>query len=385
MAYNRIYNDWYRDETIDEPYPYYITQDIQYSDSDEFYYTYCAPHKARWHKDYFTSALVSPTNGAPEQMLPLLGGDMSVLGDFATDLYYPDSGYAPVSIGSDGKFYADYNNQQNGPLNSSGIPDGLYADGASQYMASIRDLRNSIATQRFLEISARGGNRYIEQIFAHFGVRSLDARLQRAEFLGGGITPINIGEVLQTSESANTPLGEMAGRGVAFGTDNTCNYYATEHGILMGILTIQPEANYFQGLSRHFTKFDRLDYYWPSFAHIGDQEIKNYEIFNDLRPVSDDFENEDPDGVFGYAPRYAEYKYHSNELHGQFKDQLANWTFSRQFGNTPKLNSEFLEVPNIVNPFAVQDEYTPKYIVHISHKVDALRKMPYYGNPSLIG
>ena len=256
---------------------------------------------------------------------------------------------------------------------------GLTTAGGSVVAATINDLRRAIALQRFYEISARAGSRYIETIMGHFHVRSSDARLQRPEYLGGGVTDINIGEVLQTSATDETsPQGNMAGRGFGIGRSNQCTYRAEEHGYLFGIMSIVPEPYYYQGVDKEWTRQSRVDYYWPSFAHLGEQEIDKSE----LCVGASDGETDTYGKLFGYAPRYAEYKFSKNIITGLLRGSLANWTFARKISD-PNLNAAFLEVPQVNNPFAVQDEETDKFIIWFSNDIRALRPMPFFGTPSI--
>ena len=179
----------------------------------------------------------------------------------------------------------------------------LLADLTGATSSSILELRRAFKLQEFLEKNARGGARYNESILAHFGVHTSDGRLQRPEYLGGGATPITISEVLQTSDSAQdlTPQGNMAGHGISLGQNSKVSYRSEEHGWIIGIMSIMPKTQYMQGIPRQLRKFDKFDYYFPSFAHIGEQPIYNEELYADDPSTSLE--------TFGYTPRYAEYKY----------------------------------------------------------------------------
>jgi hypothetical protein len=247
---------------------------------------------------------------------------------------------------------------------------------------TINDLRRSIKLQEWLEKNARGGARYIEQIFSHFGVKSSDARLQRVEFLGGGKTPVVISEVLQTSatqapEIAETPLASMAGHGISVGSTHEFTKFFEEHGIVMGIMSVMPKTAYQQGTPRMFTKFDKFDYYFPEFAHLGEQEIKNKEIYT----TNDATYNE---GTFGYTPRYAEYKYRESRVCGDFRSNLNFWHLGRIFSSAPNLNSAFVHPdPTTLNRiFAVTDDNTQHLWCQVYHDIKAIRPMPKFGVPS---
>ena len=149
--------------------------------------------------------------------------------------------------------------------------------------ATINDLRKAFKLQEWIEKNARAGSRYVESILAHFGVRSSDARLQRPEFLGGGMSPVMISEVLQTSEtSGTTPQGNMSGHGLNLGKNHSFSRFFEEHGNIIGIVSVMPKTAYQQGIPKHFSKFDKFDYFWPEFQHIGEQEVM---LIKELRPV----------------------------------------------------------------------------------------------------
>lgn len=337
-------------------------------------------------KDYFTSALPTPQRG-PEVVLPI-GGSVDIQADGPMTFQANSTGTQanigdPIGLSDNNlgairlKSFEANPDLTDLPTSSeltylSGLDVGL----DSQTALTINDLRRSIALQNFYEISARSGSRYIEQIYGHFHVRSSDARLQRPEYLGGGICPINIGEVLQTGETTETsPQGNMAGRGIGFGRSNKARFFAEEHGYLMGILSIVPEAIYYQGVDKSWSRISRDDYYWPSFANLGEQPIEKQELY--ALGTDDNYGQ-----LFGYTPRYAEYKFSRNRLAGLMRTSLANWTFAREL-SAANLNESFLEIPQINNPFAVQDD-TDKFIIQMYHKIDAVRPMPYFGNPATI-
>ena len=201
---------------------------------------------------------------------------------------------------------------------------------------TITDLRRAFKLQEFLERSARAGNRFTEFLLAHFGVTNGDARLDRPEFIGGSTSPVMVSEVLQTSETSVSPQGTMSGHALNLGSSKGMNYKVTEHGFIMCITTVRPKTAYQQGLPKMFNRFDRFDYFFPSFENIGEQAILNRELF-----WKDD--NLDDQKVFGYIPRYAEYKFLNNSVHGDFKTTLDFWHLGRIFENAPNLNAEFIQ------------------------------------------
>jgi hypothetical protein len=230
--------------------------------------------------------------------------------------------------------------------------------------------------QEFLEKNARGGTRYIENILVHFGVRSSDKRLQRPEYITGTKSPVVISEVLNTTgETGGLPQGNMAGHGVSVGSGTVGYYKCEEHGFIIGIMSVMPKTAYQQGIPRQYLKFDSLDYYWPSFAHIGEQEVMNQELYAYTSTKED---------TFGYLPRYAEYRFTPNRVAGDFRNSLEYWHLGRVFGSQPALNQTFIECDptDVERIFAVQAGDDNLYC-HVLNKVKAIRPIPVYGTPML--
>lgn len=399
-AYRLIWNEYYRDQNVDDELPIDTAadgeMDVAAWGDEKFKGSILGDLLSRrWLKDYFTSALPTPQRG-PDVQLPIVGEGGTIQADGPLKLMIQNQGTGSTTTTSS-VFTPDLNvglGNTTGIGISSSVNDqfpvekehtdlmyasGLTTAGGSVVAATINDLRRAIALQRFYEISARAGSRYIETIMGHFHVRSSDARLQRPEYLGGGVTDINVGEVLQTSATDQTsPQGNMAGRGFGIGRSNQCTYRAEEHGYLFGIMSIIPEPFYYQGIDKEWTRQSRVDYYWPSFAHLGEQEIDKSE----LSVGTSDGETDTYGKLFGYAPRYAEYKFSKNIITGLLRGSLANWTFARKISD-PNLNAAFLEIPQVNNPFAVQDEDTDKFIIWLSNDIRALRPMPFFGTPSI--
>ena len=399
-GYRLIWNEYYRDQNVDDELPIATDKDGKYlidgiGDAAFKESIFGDLLSRRWLKDYFTSALPTPQRG-PDVQLPIVGEGGTIQADGPLKLLIQNKGTGSTTTTSS-VFAPDLNvglGNTTGIGISSSVNDqfpvekdhtdlmyasGLTTAGGSVVAATINDLRRAIALQRFYEISARAGSRYIETIMGHFHVRSSDARLQRPEYLGGGVTNIDIGEVLQTSATDEaSPQGNMAGRGFGIGRSNQCTYRAEEHGYLFGIMSIIPEPYYYQGIDKEWTRQSRVDYYWPSFAHLGEQEIDKSE----LSVGTSDGETDTYGKLFGYAPRYAEYKFSKNIITGLLRGSLANWTFARKISD-PNLNAAFLEVPQVNNPFAVQDEETDKFIIWFSNDIRALRPMPFFGTPSI--
>ena len=342
-GYQKIYNDYYRDENLITPDEVVLANGTQ-SGADTI--KLCKLQKRAWQHDYFTSALPWTQKG-PEATLPLGStaplnyktGAGNSLRNYATGDKidnFDSSGGAPLESSATGTLVISNPTEQAINWDNS---DSLEVNLSGATAASINELRRAFRLQEWLERNARGGTRYIEIIMAHFGVQSSDARLQRPEFLGGSSTPITISEVLQTSDNSGGadggPQGNMAGHGVSVGSSNYVNYKCEEHGYIIGIMSVMPMTAYQQGIPKHFSKFDKFDYYWPSFANIGEQAITNQELYYQ-NAAADDL-------TFGYTPRYAEYKYLPSTVHGTFRTSLNFWHMGRIFGSAPSLNQDFIE------------------------------------------
>lgn len=396
-AYQLIYNEYYRDQNLTDPIDFPLGSGVQTGGAVTALLTL---RRRAWEKDYFTSALPWLQRG-PEVTVPVGGA----FGDVMLDR---SSGY-PKIVDKNGNALSSVVGNNNDQLLQVGVhgtsvptpdyPGRLVVGNSDQALSSqsqvffdpngtlkvngdnagisIQDLRTSNALQRWFERNARGGSRYIEQIFAHFGVRSSDARLQRPQFLGGGKMPIAVSEVLQTSQTTeSSPQANMSGHGISAGVNHGFKHYFEEHGYVIGLMSIMPRTGYQQGVPRDFTKFDNMDFYFPEFAHLSEQEIKNQELY-----VSDDkVYNE---GTFGYTPRYAEYKYHESEAHGDFRGNMSFWHLNRIFTDKPNLNTTFVECNPSNRVFATSKTQDDKFWVQIYQDVKALRLMPKYGTPML--
>lgn len=400
-AYNLIYNEWYRDENLIEPLKV-LTSDGNAGESADLYKV----RRRAWHKGYFESALpwtqrgISPT--VPISDLPVVTMD-----DTATTLnavnewmqfegnYVPDgvtravvshnnadvtpqglpqgkSKNMTASFGPDVKTGYD-----NTTFNIHGFT-GLLAKG--EYAGiEIQSLRMAAAIQHFLEKSARGGARYIEFLREMFRVKSSDARLQRPEYLGGGKSPIVIGEVVQTSETENTPQGWLAGQGISAQKSLGFTRSFEEFGYVIGILSVIPRATYEQGIHRMWNRFGRYDQILPAFSGIGDQAVHVSELYAEDSATG----HEEKD--FGYVPRFEECRRMPSSVHGEFRldgGTLGYWHMGRYFDNEPVLSKEFVECSPTDRVFAVQDG-SHKLLVDIFHNIRALRPLPLNGRPGL--
>jgi len=380
-AYAKIYDEYYRDQNLQTPI-WELASDGDNSASINSRGLDDVPFKRAWKHDYFTSALPFPQKG-PEATIPL-GTTADV--DFAyleADRLWNHITGTYETTGADIKFanpvgpptFSELETVPNGNPASIDNSRNLSVDLSTASASTINDLRTAFRLQEWLERNARAGSRYVEHILAHFGVKSSDKRLQRPEYLGGGKSPIIVSEVLQTSESASTPLAEMAGRGMNVGQNHSFSVSIEEHGYIIGIISALPKASYLQGIEKHFFKFDKFDYYYPTFAHLGEQAIANKEIYaQDSNPTAND-------DVFGYTPRYAEYKFMRDSIHGQMRTSLNYWHMARIFASPPVLNEEFIQCEPEERIFAVVDPNEDKLICHMYHNVRARRPMPVFGTP----
>jgi hypothetical protein len=373
-AYNLIFRDWYRDENLqDSPV---VDRGDGPDDPDD----YVLLRRGKRH-DYFTSCLPWPQKG-PSVDIPL-GNRADVTYDGSA--FWSD-GSSAMSVKS--SYYDDYhkitspNDLYLYPYNTSqGSNDyTLYADLSSATASTINQLREAFQIQRLYERDARGGTRYTEIIRSHFGVVSPDARLQRPEYLGGGSTPVNINPVAQTSSTdATTPQGNLAAIGTASAHGHGFVKSFTEHGIIIGLVSVRADMTYQQGLNKMFSRSTRFDFFWPTLAHLGEQAVLNKEIYVQGTAADDE--------VFGYQERFAEYRYKPSLITGKMRSQdpqsLDIWHLAQDFTSLPTLGPDFIvENPPVERVVAVQDE--PEFLFDSYFSLKCARPMPVYSTPGLI-
>lgn len=391
-AYNLIYNEWYRDENlIDSVY-------FDDSDTDDSLTNYSLLKRCKRH-DYFTSCLPWPQKGDSVDIplgeyAPVVYGNRfnQSTGEYSDTLNSKKqallyrSGSTVLLNQADVTDFDDTSTRTNyAQLNGM---NPLYADLSTATAATINSLRQAFQVQRMLERDARGGSRYTEIIRSHFGVVSPDARLQRPEYLGGSSNRITINPVVQTSSTDSvSPQGNLSAFGVSGNTSNNMSRSFTEHGYIIGLVSVRADLTYQQGLNRLWSRRTRYDFYWPSLAHLGEQAVLNKEIYAQDDTVVDTDGNVVNDKVFGYQERYAEYRYFPNQITGKFRSTYSTpldvWHLAQKFTTLPVLGQTFIEEnPPLDRVVSVPSE--PDILFDSLVSVKAARPMPVYGVPGLI-
>lgn len=376
-AYLKIWDDYYRDQNLqDEKFIPLVPGD---NNAQYVPYAEGQPLHRAWQHDYFTSALPFAQKGDSVQIPLTVSDDVPVeritadgtaglIRDADTGALLPGT---PLSADAGGVL-------QSGADTGGAMydPNGSLVVDIQSDATDINTLRRAFRLQEWLERNARGGTRYIENILAHFGVKSSDARLNRPEYIGGDSQMMVISEVLSTAQNddSTVPVGQMAGHGISVGGGKRFGYRAEEHGYIIGIISVIPDTAYQQGLHRQFSRFTPTDYAWPTFANIGEQEVLQKEVFATTL---------NPNLTFGYVPRYSEYKFMNSRVAGEFKTTLAFWHLGRIFATDPALNEAFISCFPSARIFAVTESNEDHIFAHVFNNISAVRKLPRYGIPTI--
>lgn len=396
-----IWNEWFRDENLQK------SVKIQKGDTNEVLNSARVSEQPSWvfksgtsivpglacpprgkRHDYFTSALPWTQKGPGVNIS--LTGDAPVFGDGHRLGLSPDSADGPVGyMGMTGNVGAifrtpshnEWSAGQSAFVTSDSSKSGLLADLSAVSAITISGLRTAFQMQKFYERLARGGSRYTEVLRSFFGVVSPDARLQRPEFLGSFTKMVNVNPIAQTSATDSTsPQGNLSAYGVTAAGFHGFTKSFVEHGYVFGFVCARADLTYQQGINKMWLRSTVYDFYWPTFAHLGEQAIELREIYAQG--------TEDDTIVFGYQERYAEYRYKPSQITGKFRSSVTGgnldvWHLSQFFGNAPTLNEEFItENPPVKRIIAVQDE--PEFLLDVGFRYTTVRPMPMFGTPGLV-
>lgn len=392
--YWSIWREFYRDENIQTTYPNSTVevgqgQEEQIANLETFMDEYQAGTYeplcdqiayGDWEKDYFTSAFPTQQRGI-SPVIPISGTTSAVWGNQVGISGNQEPVYVQGAYEQD-SFMATTGNYARDSLTAS-LNNNTVSFTATG--VDITDLRLAIQTQRYLELSMRGGYRYDEYVNVNFGVSKKDFRTIQPQYIGGTKSPVVISEVLQTGETGTTPLGTMGGHGLSAGTGFAGKFRVPEHGYIMAIMVIQPESIYQQGIPRQWSKESRYDYYAPSFKNLSEQEIKKQELFYTEDGTTTD------ETLFGYQGAWDEYRNRRSSVSGKMASDLNYWNLSRVFDSAPSLNDEFLSMKNLSQNrrdawavSGVESGNLGQFVVQFKNDVKAIRPLPYMAIPSLM-
>ena len=385
LAYQKIWFDWYRDQNHQfandrwekdwiikegEELINLVTQSVRRSQYEPLRV------RARDH-DYLTSALPWAQKG--DAILIPFGEFENVPVEYANNVtqWQRQSG----GTFNSGYLIADANGgitaNTEDPLNSNVYISNGLAQTSELAVPSptINELRRAEAIQKWLERNARAGTRYVEHVLANFGKKTKDYRLARAEMIGAQSMPIIVSEVLQTSGTADGAgvLGDMGGRAISASDGQYFTYTASEHGCIIGNITVMNKSAYYQGVNKKFWRKTPFDYVQPLLAQIGEQPIEIREVFITGA--------EDQRATWGYQSRYADWKYGQNQISGDFRTSLDDWHYAFKMDSVPGLNMGFISWTGDNRIFNVEEDIDNIYcMLNINLQVE--RALPFYGTPT---
>lgn len=371
-AYALIFNEWFRDQDLVNEVPFFTGSGLDTSTNQDLLY-------AAWEKDYFTTARPWEQKG-PTVTLPL-GQTAPVVIDQIRNVTLGQTRSLETVAGEDGG--GGNQGMAAGTYPGAGWSQDQVAqllgnvDLSSATAATVNQLRLAMALQRYEEARARYGSRYTEYL-RYLGVRSSDARLQRPEYLGGGVTNLQFSEVLSTTANApganeTTGVGALAGHGIGLNRTNRYRRFFEEHGYVVSVMHVLPQTMYPQGLFRHWNRRTKEDFWQKELEHIGQQTVLNKEVYAG---------HSVPDGVFGYQDRYDEYRRAESQVHGEFRSILSDWHFARNFNSDIALNASFITSNPSVNPFQAQENDT--LYCAIRHQLVARRMIAKKGSSFIL-
>ena len=393
-AYALIWNEWYRDQQLQDPILIDKSSNSHAYDNNNPVYGGKLLKACKYH-DYFTSSVPQPQAGNPVQIpmqadadFPVYTLDKDVDVSHQTGLKFGVNGTIPVGnhvlgLGSNSPSVGQVNMSEELTSSSNFLnvfPMNLWANVHGLPVTDINSLRLAFATQQFLEIN-NFGTRYTEIIRNHFGVVSPDGRLQRPELIGHFHDTLNVSQVVQQSETGSTPLGDVAGLSATFTHGNTIRKAFTEHGVVLAMVTFRYKHSYQQGLARELSRKSKWDFYFPVFANLGEQPILNKEIY--LNGTSRDNE------VFGYQERWSELRHKvdrvAGELRSTYKTPLDYWTLQDFYKTPPCLDDKWIveDTAPVNRAIAISDKTADQLIVNAYFNTYATRPIPVYSLPGL--
>ncbi len=388
-AYCLIVNDWFRDENLCDPLAFPTTDATVAGANTGNFVTDCAkggkPYIAAKYHDYFTSCLPAPQKG-PDVGVGLTGAFPVVSNGTPFSVAFPTPNDGQWTVVRQNSGVMSTGGAQSGSydLYISNTNSGMQVDLGNANMITINELRLAFQIQKFYEKAARGGTRYIEVIKSFFGVTSPDARLQRPEYLGGNRLPIHIQQVVQNSgtQDSGTPQGTPTGLSVTSDTHSDFTKSFVEHGFVIGLMVARYDHTYQQGIERFWSRKSKFDYYWPVFANIGEQAVKNKEIYAQGSAQDDE--------VFGYQEAWADYRYKPNRVSGEMRSTatapLDSWHFADKYTQLPTLSDEWIreDKSNVDRALAVTSAVSNQIFCDIFIHNRSTRPMPLYSVPGLI-
>lgn len=419
-SYAKIVEDWFRDQNVQDPINISTGDSNTTGSNGSNYITDLEkggmPFIVSRYKDYFSTCLPDPQRGQPVEIS--LGGNAPVFGDgspLAMLVKASPSGnsvlaHTSVNLTSGEERLGSGSNPAIGDASSwtsqgtsqfkytglatsdvlNGESSGIYADLSSVTGISVNTLRLSFQMQKILESDARGGTRYISLLLNHFNVTSPDARLQRSEYLGGLHQPININQVVQNSETSNTPQGTVAAYSHTSGSHRDFTYSCVEHGVIIGVCCIRYDHSYQQGLDRMYSRKTRYDFYWPEFSNIGEQAVLNKEIFLQGSLAVDSDGNPYDDQVFGFNEAWADLRFRPSRVSAEMRSaspiSLDSWHLADEYASLPFLSADWMkeDKTNVDRTLAVTSSVANQAFVDFYFQQKSARVLPLFSIPGLI-